>query len=403
MRDLILKGVETQDELRLANDLMARVQCLDTFDGLRWLTTCGAQYPGFRREHTRIAVLRGEVGAALRITTNTVRIGEARLKTGGLGWVTTAGYHRHKGVALALLNDTMHYLKAQNYHVSMLFGIPNFYHHFGFATTLAEYATTVPLNEAFEITAAAYKVRKGKPGDIPAIQRIHNENDGGVACSALRSGAHITNRWEEWKAVRVLTNARGKVFAYFLPRAGEDEFVVAEVGVAHWQSCASVLHASARLASEEHASRLRFAGPPSHPFIQFLLQYKSTHEMRCTQNRGGMMAFVNLDETLESMIPEWESRLMRSAARVFRTECTLLVDRKPYRVRANKGAIDVASMSGLNKVSLTTAELIHLVAGYRYCDEILSSKRRIINAEGRALLAALFPKRTPYVWAADRF
>ena len=86
-----------------------------------------------------------------------------------------------------------------------------------------------------------------------------------------------------------------------------------------------------------------------------------------------------------------------------RIEFTFLVDKTPYRVRANRGAIDVAVASGNNKVSLTGSELMHLVTGYRYVDDILAARRRLITAEARALLEVLFPKRNAYVWEFDRF
>ena len=140
-----------------------------------------------------------------------------------------------------------------------------------------------------------------------------------------------------------------------------------------------------------------------HPLMQFLLRHRSIHEMRISRDQDGMMAFVNLGESLESMIPEWESQLAQSAARTLRTECTLIVNRKPWRIRANRGAIDISPVTGANKVGLSEAELMQLTVGYRYLDEILAQPRRIITAEGRALLAALFPKRDPYVWRSDRF
>lgn len=403
MSELVLRSVTTDDELARANDLMAKAHYRTYFDSIHWLETCGIGYPGFRPEHTRIAVWRGELAAALRVTTHTIRIGEARLKTGGLGWLTTDYRHRHKGLARELISDTLDYLKSQQYHFSMLFGIPNFYHRFGFVTSLAEYAAVVPVTEAAVAPHSPYRMRKGKPGDIQAIQKIHYAGDAEVACSHIRTGAHITNKWEHWKPLRVLTDDAGKVMAYFLPQRLEDEVLVEECGVAQRSWCGAVAHAAASVAMEEFVADIRFAGPPTHPVIQYLHQYKSTHEMRIRRDEGGMMGFVNMGETLESMIPEWESRLLGTAVREARTEVTLMVERQPIRVRANHGAIDIDTVAGANKLSLSSEELMHLVTGYGFLPEILDSKRRMITPPARALLEAIFPKRTPYVWSVDRF
>lgn len=401
--DLVLRSVQSDEELHRATDLMAKCHEPVYFESMRWLQTFANGYPGFLREHTRIALSDGELAGALRLSTDTVRIGEARLKMGGFGWVTTDPRHRHKGVARELMCDTLRYMAQHHYHVSMLFGIPNFYHRFGFTSSLAEYSTSVDTFEASTARHNGYRVREAKPGDIPAIQKMHHAHDADVSCSLVRSRAHITNRWDRWKPVSVLTDENGKVIAYSLPRRSRDEFQVIEVGVAGPQACGALLHACSQAALEECAPRIIFMAPPCHPFVRYLLQFKSSHEMRIQRDEGGMMAFVDLGETLESMIPEWESTLMRNVARDHHVEVTLLVDRKPFRVRSHRGAVDVTPNSGANKVSLTEAELMHLITGYRYLEEILSRQRRILSPEARDLLAAMFPKRTAYVWRQDRF
>jgi len=402
--DLTVKPVETDEELRLANDLMAKAHWTDYFGAMHWMETCGAGYPGFMREHTRIALWNNEIAGALRINTETVRLGEARLKTGGLGWVTTAARHRQKGVCRSMMQDAFRYLQAHNYHVAMLFGIPNFYHRFGFATTLFDYTITMDLEDALTAPRASYRAREAKPGDIPAIQKIHGANDADVACSLLRSSAHFTNKWDHrGKGMRVLTDDKGKVLAYFIARKTGDRLTVEEVGVSDSGVCDAVLGACAQTASEETVGRLQFLTPPPHAFARFLLQYKTTHQMHVVRDSGGMMAFVNLGEALESLIPEWEYLLSKSSLCDRRIELTLLMDGAYTRLRANRGAIDIAACPGVNKISLSSEDLIRLVTGYLHTEDILAKRRRLITTEARDLLNVLCPKRDPYVWTFDRF
>ncbi len=400
--DIVAKPVETDEELRLAHDLMAKVHFSDYFAGMHWLDAYGESYPGFRREHTRVALCEGQLAGALRIYTETIRIGEARLKTGGFAAVTTAPGFRNRGICRRLMLDAMAYMKRHGYHISMLFGIPNFYHRFEFATTLADYAILVEVVEA-AMPQTTCKARPAKPGDIRDIQKIHNMNDQGVACSLLRSAAHLTNKWERCKNMQVLLNTQGKVVAYFTPRRDKEQLTVDEVGVADEVACEAVLAAAAKVAGEESVGRIRFHVPPPHPFARFLLRYKSRHETYILRDAGGMMAFIDIGESLEHMIPEWESLLAQAAARDYRAEFTLLVNKAQFRVRANRGAIDVAGQSGNNKVSLSPGELMHLLTGYRYAEDILATRRRILTPEARALIMALFPKRTPFVWNFDKF
>ena len=98
-----------------------------------------------------------------------------------------------------VMDDALRYMREHRYHVSMLFGIPDFYHRWGFATALAEYSTTITLRDASPEASPACRIRKIKPGDIPAVQRMHAANDEETACSLVRSAAHISNQWTRWE------------------------------------------------------------------------------------------------------------------------------------------------------------------------------------------------------------
>lgn len=400
--ELEIRAPKHRDEIVFANELMAKAHRGNYYDILRKVQGY-AGYPGHRTDHTRLAYWNGELAGTLRVTEDTIRIGEARLHMGGLGWVSTAEEHRHKGIARELVSDTMHYLRARNFHVAMLFGIPNFYHRFGFTTVLGEHEVRMATLDALSVPHGTYRARAIKPGDIAAVQRLHSLSDHGTSCSLIRIAPHISLRWDRWREARVLTDDRGKVFAYFVPRRTPKGLFVDETGLSDRTLCGEVLHAAATLAQDELAQEMCFHMPPEHPFAQYLAQFRSRHEALLTRDEGGMMAFVNLGETLESMLPEWEAQVQNSAARGLRVEATLMVDRVPCRIRANKGAVDVALALGQNKCSLTQAELMQLLTGSRHLDEVLSQRRRILSPESRVLLAALFPKRAPYVWPLDRF
>ena len=87
------------------------------------------------------------------------------------------------------------------------------------------------------------------------------------------------------------------------------------MGVAGKEVFEATLYACAMAAHRACLSQLRFAAPPNHPLIRHLLQYRSTHEMAISRNSGGMIAIVDLVETLESLIPEWEQQVRRQGAR----------------------------------------------------------------------------------------
>lgn len=399
---IVIRAPEHRDEVMLAQDLMAKVSRGNFYDALRRVQT-HVSYPNHRPEYTRIAWRNGELAGALQLKEDTIRLGEARLHMGGLGWVCTAEQHRHKGVARELIADSLQFLRHRGFHVAMLFGIPNFYHRFGFTTTLAQHQVNIATADALRVSGRGLRMRTGRPGDIATVQRIHLAEDAATACSIIRVGLHLSSRWDLWQNLHILHDDRGRILGYFVPRRMGDTLVIDEVGAADRASRDDVLLACGRLAAEELLTELEFHLPPGHPFHLYLSQHRSRHASTLTHDGGGMMAFVNLGETLESLVPEWEAQLNQSAARSLRVEATLVVGRLAYRVRAARGAIDVVPTSGANKLGLSEAELMQLITGYAYLDEVLAQRRRMLSPESRLLLAALFPKRSAFVWPLDRF
>ena len=349
-----------------------------------------------------MAVAGAELVGALRITTDTLRIGEARLKMGGIGWLTTTERFRRKGIASLLMADALAYMQEHSYHVSMLFGIPNFYEKFGYATSLLEHSILVDTAESRSFQNP-FKVRAARPTDIPVLQRIHNACDAETACSMLRSSAHLKNRWTRFADWRLLIDDQGKAVAYFYPRIEFGCLSVIEIGHNAPGIFGALLGAAGEIALEHSLPQIRFFVPPSHPFTRFMLRFRSIHETRVENNAGGMMAFVDVMEALESMIPEWESQLERSMLRDARTEITLVTDRKNITIRVNRGAIDIAQRPTRHRITLSPGELMHLVTGYLHLDDLLETKPVLLPAETLALLAAIFPKRSPFVWPYDRF
>jgi len=398
-----IRPTASSEELYLANELMAKVHSDDYASTMRWLLRHASAYPGLPPEHTRIAILDGKIAGALRLTTETMRVGDARLKVAGLGLVTTAPEFRHRGVCTELLRETQRYMLGHGYHVSMLFGIPNFYHRFGYATTLADYTISLDVTEVPSVLSGTYKVRAAKPGDIGAIQKIHASNDAEVSCSLLRSSAHLKFKWDRFSPAMVFTTQQGRVVAYVLMRQTEGGSTVEDVGVADLSVAPDVLAYCAGRAQDAFCPRIRFLLPPENPLAHYLARFQSVHEMRISRDRGGMMAFVDLGEALESMLPEWEARVVDTPAEHGRSEVTLLVDGRTYRVRSTHGSLDVAQAPGRHKFSVSRMDLMHLLTGYAHFEDIFCSERRMLPTGSRELLAALFPKRSPCVHPFDQF
>ena len=66
-----------------------------------------------------------------------MRIGSARVKTGGINTVRTEEPYRLKGYSTLVMNHALERMAREKYAMSMLLGIRDFYHRFGYAPIAA--------------------------------------------------------------------------------------------------------------------------------------------------------------------------------------------------------------------------------------------------------------------------
>lgn len=404
IENLEIRAAKNQSEVKEAMQLMASVAPLDSFVANNWLNYMSSRYPNFNNEHVRIAIYKGKIVSTLQITTDVIRIGEARLKMGGLGWVSTDVQYRNKGIASALIQNAVQYMTANSYQVSMLFGIPNFYHRFGFISTLPEYYANITTRELLTIKPIPHKIRKVKPGDILLLRKIHDEEDVDVSCSIIRTQAHFTVKWKEWSRAKVITDLNGKILGYFLPKiTDKNTLLIEEIGSINIEVSDTILFEIGKLAEKEKVGMVQIAAPPCHLSIRTLIKRRSIHETHYKRDEGGMMAIINEEETLECMTPEWEKLIQQKSLIDKEDEVTLIISGTPFCFHFRKGSIAIFKKLGKNKISIDRTDFVRLLTGYQYTEDVLNKKWFVLSSTAREFLNTIFTKRCPYVWQMDRF
>lgn len=411
--DYEVRGVRSDDELRAANDLMAKTQLPNYWDSLGWLESAGPVWAGVEREHTRIALDGGDLVGALRLLPLTLRIGRARLGAVGVGWVSTPPQHRNRGVCRALMNDALTYARNGGAPFSLLYGVPDLYHRFGYVTMLPEYSVVVESAAVPESFQGLILMRPVTRDDIPELMLIHQAHETAVSCSIVRTAEHYRSQftsaapktpyWCDWPGARALRDERGALAAYFMPQTAATELHIKELGVTDRASCGALLHAAMAMARQSGLGRVRFHVPPYHPFARFLEGIDSVHQARHFGNREGMMALTGLEACLEAMLPEWTARIKRHGMEGTERECTLLVGAAAYRVTLDAAGLCVKKGTGRNRVPLSEQEFIRLLAGYSHAEDVLAEKAPRLKGEDYRFIRNLFPKRTPFIWPIDHF
>ncbi|MSR84402.1 MAG: GNAT family N-acetyltransferase [Candidatus Latescibacteria bacterium] len=163
-----------------------------------------------------------------------MRIGVGVVKVGGIAGVGTDRQYRNQGLASRVLEASLALMLREGYEVSMLFGIPDFYHRFGFATCIPEHNLRLDTRDA-ERAAKQLRLRLYRKADRAAIIRLYNRQNEG------RTGAVVRDP-KTWKGiekgsgfgvdagVQVAVNAADQVQGYVVYDAVPGRCRAAEVG-----------------------------------------------------------------------------------------------------------------------------------------------------------------------------
>lgn len=408
MPPAVVRGAATPADVATANDLMAKTQAPPYWDCMRWLDETGPAWPCFRTEHTRMAYVDGELAGALRILTLTLRIGRARLRAGGIGWVSTATAFRNRGVCRALMADAHEYLQTGGYHLSLLFGVPGLYQKFGYVTAIPMHSIVCQAADLTGCGLPGPPVRPVAPTDAEALRRMHQAHDTESACSIVRSKAYFATLFgctartipypPEWDAAIAVLDGQ-RLAGYFMPQAAADEVYIKEVGIDRPSDADSLLGALAAWARSRGHGRLRIHVPPHHPIALRLRDFEARHEAQYFRDREGMLAAIDISKLAEAMHPEWEERLGRAGLLEAARDMALDVDGQ---------AVHIATRAQQQKAQrpiarLTSQAFCRLIAGFDSGEGQIASGAVRLSGQSRQIFSTLFPTRTPFVWPIDHF
>lgn len=408
-----IRGALTRDEMRAANELMARTQAPSYRESLGWLEGVGATWPGHGPGYTRIVVDGGRVIGALRLITLTLRFGAARVRAGGIGWVSTDTAHRNRGVCTALMHDTLAFMHREGFALSLLYGIPNLYERFGYVSCIPEHSVTVEITLAPRLRSSPVTSRPIYSADIPVVQRMHDAHETTATCSIVRDRALLRSQfadamaktpyWCDWPRARMLLDARGRPQAYYMPQRADDELRIKDLAVTTPESCETLLRATCDAARAKRLGRVRFYVPAPHPFARYLETVESLHETRHFTNREGMIALVDARRCVDSLAPEWDARVRERRGTLTPAEITIDVEGTVFGLRWDARALAVHNRLGRNRVTMSSQDFVYLATGYVYAEDLLRRRAPKLPADARALAETVFAKRAPFIWPIDRF
>jgi len=354
-------------------------------------------------------VINGESVSWLWIIDLNMRIGSAVLRIGGIGGVKTKPEHRLKGYAAKVLNKSMQVMQEDGYDLSILFGIPNFYHRFGYISVLPEYTLQI-LTRSAEKAGSVYSLRPFEMKDMePVLDIYHQEN-------SSRTGSIIRSK-ESWKgfpkgsgydikAKAVVVESEGKVIGYAAYDDSQEKVNITEVAGLNKDVYSTLLNKFAALAVERRVENIKVYLPPDHPFAYFCRSYGYKFETFFPYNRGGMGRIINFESTFFKLKKEFTKRIANlNINKPKLINVVTDIGSVTFEITANK--ISIIPQQNLANYDCTLKinqnNLMPLLMGYESVHDVIYRTKEKYSEDNLALLDILFPVGYPYMWLSDRF
>jgi hypothetical protein len=391
----------------------------------------------------------GRLVSRLQIIRCTVRVGAATLRMDGIADVYTDKEQRRHGYARRMLEATIEHMRGGDACLTMLYGIPDFYPRFGYATAGPEYL--LHLNELSRPASLpqGWTTREVTAPDIPALRRLYDAGTAQASGAAVRaergwvwsqlaaqSAAPAASAGEAVASsatgCRLLLDPQGTLRAYVwrgrsfwyaghVQRQDADALVLAEVMADGPVAADAAVGLCRRWAAEEATirgrpvSRVTIGLPPGGHVARAAMLQDATFEQRFQVAGGSMARVLDTQRLLAALAPELTARARAAGLR----EGTMLVcetEEGQAAVQLSGTGVSVvpapapepahrpgSAAAGVVAARLTQSCLARLALGAFAPEELLDRLEWSLDERARDVIVALFPQRRPHMYWPDRY
>jgi len=349
---------------------------------------------------TKLELMLDDVAASSLIVKDLqMRLGDTVVRCGGIGAVGTKREYRQQGYSRRVIESSLAYMQEEGFHLSALFGIPNYYYKYGFAPAMADCEVSLAVSD-MENANAAYDTRPIRDADLPAICEIY------ALRNMMRSGTIIRDP-QTWKGFRLGAGWTDRVSA-FVVVDGDDvvgyasynldpwRFGIGEVGYRSGAAFSTILSEIARRAIALRLAQVAFHMPPDDPFVTYCRRFGAEVKITYRRSAGGMVRIINQTPLLKLAQPMLERRLAASHLRGWSGVLTLETDLGTDRLVFGEGGEEL-------HVQLPQWMLAQCLMGYSHVQDLMFESQTQVDQRALPLLDAIFPQGYPYMWVADRF
>lgn len=345
----------------------------------------------------------GETVSELTLLRTNRRFGKAVITSGGLASIRTQEKWRRRGYARRLIDAAHEAMAQRKYAISVLYGIPDMYERFGYATVESVPQLQIELSELLPLRTRGRAVRKSKAADAPGLARLYNKMNlsrSGTAHRSARDFSHVRDQ------VYVLRDNRGRITGYSVHEDEVDQdggrFHVWELEAESLAGYVALLAKLTDRASRLEATSVNIWTIENHPVRDVARRFRANYVSYHNRDAGGMARLVHLGTLARQILPELSQRWL--AHEIHEPGLTIETDVGQIRLRSTRSGLELTDRGVGCRVAVGQAHLMQMIFGYRRPEDVLEDEPSRPSVRAARLLYALFTNSEPNgSWYEDQF
>ena len=363
--------------------------------------------PFFKPEHSHIVKYKGEVVSHIGIITKPMRLHGEKFVAGGIGDVVTHRQHRGKGLASRLMKQVVQFMQDNEYDFSILSGIPNYYHRFGYIETLPVYRADIETKYLKDIKST-YRIFPFQEGKHTLVSEIYNDNFSRIQCSVIRPENYYYREHLDKETILVYdenNNCKGYAVLWDTYETG---FIIKEAGVLDHESFKAIVSYCFQRLQELSMDKMIVQMPPQTPFIEYLkdlhlnLQWSFPRE----KEGGKMGRFIQFYPLFKRLRSYYEKQLHHSPWQEDNFLFLIKTELGDVGFDYTNRSLKILSSTG-KKPDMTLeigADLLfRFFTGYWNIQRFEARARVSLDKKVAQLLQVLFPEKISFFSAVDYF
>jgi predicted N-acetyltransferase YhbS len=329
----------------------------------------------------------------------TIRVGSARLRVAGVGQVFTHGFHRKEGLMSRTVAAAIPRMRECGYDISILFGIPDYYHRFGYVPAW-EPAAYVVETRWLPKEPPSRPVRQAPVRMTAEMDALYNRGSVRLACTAVRPAQRICEPWVQGRSLYAWRDPRGRLEGHAVVQVEPGKVVLIDSS----GDPEEVLRFLARLARGAGATEVRF--PDQHWDSALARRLRTGFcrlELRFSRSGGPMIRTLNLASSLRTLCPEFSRLLRRSELGGWRGMLRIEDAWEAVTLAIGRGRVAVAGEKATRHVLRGGEYVAQFLIGTHGPEQVMADGRMKASGDAAALARVLFPARNPVLAPWDQY